>query len=168
MIGVAGRGWAVEESGWAEDITTSCVFVGGAVDDGLTVTGGQRTTAAHSWEAVGTILAHLIPTGAIIVGSIFQCLLGFSGLMSPSFEAGTCVEISIPQKLFLILFTLDSLGDTIRVSLTEAPEEEIDPCRRLANLDTRAAQLQKGVGWAVRVGEPILRGTFVCELIGRF
>ncbi|KAM7266799.1 hypothetical protein ACFE04_008965 [Oxalis oulophora] len=62
MIGVAGRGWAVEESGWAEDKTTSCVFVEGAVDDGLTVTGGQRTTTAHSWEAVGTILARLIPT----------------------------------------------------------------------------------------------------------
>lgn len=39
----------------------------------------------------------------------------------------------------------DGLGDTIRVSLTEAPEEEIDPCRRLANLGKRAAALQQGV-----------------------
>ena len=39
----------------------------------------------------------------------------------------------------------DGLGDTIRVSLTEPPEEEIDPCRRMANLGTRAAQLQQGV-----------------------
>lgn len=39
----------------------------------------------------------------------------------------------------------DGLGDTIRVSLTEAPEEEIDPCRRLANLGMRGAELQKGV-----------------------
>jgi len=39
----------------------------------------------------------------------------------------------------------DGLGDTIRVSLTEPPEEEIDPCRRLANLGMRAAELQKGV-----------------------
>ncbi|GMP88969.1 hypothetical protein CsSME_00040749 [Camellia sinensis var. sinensis] len=39
----------------------------------------------------------------------------------------------------------DGLGDTIRVSLTEPPEEEIDPCRRLANLGTRAAKLQQGV-----------------------
>jgi len=37
------------------------------------------------------------------------------------------------------------LGDTIRVSLTEPPEEEIDPCRKLANLGMRASQLQKGV-----------------------
>jgi (E)-4-hydroxy-3-methylbut-2-enyl-diphosphate synthase len=39
------------------------------------------------------------------------------------------------------------LGDTIRVSLTEPPEEEIDPCTRLANLGMRAAELQKGVVW---------------------
>jgi len=36
----------------------------------------------------------------------------------------------------------DGLGDTIRVSLTEPPEEEIDPYRRLANLSMRAAELQ--------------------------
>ncbi|OIT19580.1 4-hydroxy-3-methylbut-2-en-1-yl diphosphate synthase (ferredoxin), chloroplastic [Nicotiana attenuata] len=39
---------------------------------------------------------------------------------------------------------MDGLGDTIRVSLTEPPEEEIDPCRRLANLGKRAAELQQG------------------------
>ena len=39
----------------------------------------------------------------------------------------------------------DGLGDTIRVSLTEAPEEEIDPCKRLANLGMRAADLLQGV-----------------------
>jgi (E)-4-hydroxy-3-methylbut-2-enyl-diphosphate synthase len=37
------------------------------------------------------------------------------------------------------------LGDTIRVSLTEPPEEEIDPCTRLAKLGTQAANLQIGV-----------------------
>lgn len=37
------------------------------------------------------------------------------------------------------------MGDTIRVSLTEQPEEEIDPCRRLATLGMRAAELQQGV-----------------------
>lgn len=39
----------------------------------------------------------------------------------------------------------DGLGDTIRVSLTEPPEKEIDPCRRLANLGMRAAELQQGL-----------------------
>ncbi|PKU63321.1 4-hydroxy-3-methylbut-2-en-1-yl diphosphate synthase, chloroplastic [Dendrobium catenatum] len=39
----------------------------------------------------------------------------------------------------------DGLGDTIRVSLTEPPEEEIDPCRKLASLGMRAANIQKGV-----------------------
>ena len=48
--------------------------------------------------------------------------------------------------LYLLLAVLqDGLGDTIRVSLTEPPEEEIDPCRRLANLGTQAANLQIGV-----------------------
>ncbi|EOA16123.1 hypothetical protein CARUB_v10004255mg [Capsella rubella] len=69
--------------------------------------------------------------GAIIVGSLFQCILGFSGLMSlflrfinpvvvaPTVaavglaffgygfpQAGTCVEISVPLVLLLLIFTL--------------------------------------------------------------
>ncbi|GLJ45796.1 hypothetical protein SUGI_0963780 [Cryptomeria japonica] len=39
----------------------------------------------------------------------------------------------------------DGLGDTIRVSLTEPPEEEIDTCRRLAKFGMQAAKLEKGV-----------------------
>ncbi|KAJ0937094.1 putative (E)-4-hydroxy-3-methylbut-2-enyl-diphosphate synthase (ferredoxin) [Helianthus annuus] len=39
----------------------------------------------------------------------------------------------------------DGLGDTIRVSLTEPPEEEIDPCRKLANLGMEASQILQGV-----------------------
>jgi (E)-4-hydroxy-3-methylbut-2-enyl-diphosphate synthase len=34
---------------------------------------------------------------------------------------------------------MDGLGDTIRVSLTEDPEYEMDPCRRLAGLGHTAA-----------------------------
>ncbi|KAL5165796.1 Nucleobase-ascorbate transporter 11 [Glycine soja] len=74
--------------------------------------------------------------GAIIVGSIFQCILGLSGLMSlllriinpivvaPTVaavglaffsygfpQAGTCIEISIPQIALVLLFTL--LGELI-------------------------------------------------------
>jgi (E)-4-hydroxy-3-methylbut-2-enyl-diphosphate synthase len=40
---------------------------------------------------------------------------------------------------------LDGLGDTIRVSLTEDPEYELDPCGRLANLGTQAATESWGV-----------------------
>jgi hypothetical protein len=39
----------------------------------------------------------------------------------------------------------DGLGDTIRVSLTEAPEQEIDPCTKLANLGMKISAEQKGV-----------------------
>ncbi|KAG6702675.1 hypothetical protein I3842_07G047400 [Carya illinoinensis] len=76
--------------------------------------------------------------GAIIVGSIFQSILGYSGLMSlflrfinpvvvaPTVaavglaffsygfpEAGSCVEISIPQILLLLIFTLYLRGISI-------------------------------------------------------
>ncbi|PNX85408.1 nucleobase-ascorbate transporter 11-like protein, partial [Trifolium pratense] len=71
--------------------------------------------------------------GAIIVGSIFQCILGFSGLMSillrlinpvvvaPTVaavglaffsygfsQAGICLEITVPQIALVLLFTLVS------------------------------------------------------------
>ncbi|KAG4921450.1 hypothetical protein GLYMA_18G147700v4 [Glycine max] len=76
--------------------------------------------------------------GAIIVGSIFQCILGLSGLMSlllriinpivvaPTVaavglaffsygfpQAGTCIEISIPQIALVLLFTLHLRGISI-------------------------------------------------------
>ncbi|PNY08064.1 nucleobase-ascorbate transporter 11-like protein [Trifolium pratense] len=76
--------------------------------------------------------------GAIIVGSIFQCILGFSGLMSlllriinpivvaPTVaavglaffsygfpQAGTCMEISIPQIVLVLIFTLHLRGISI-------------------------------------------------------
>lgn len=35
---------------------------------------------------------------------------------------------------------MDGLGDTIRVSLTEDPEYEIDPCKRLATLGETACR----------------------------
>ncbi|XP_050905347.1 nucleobase-ascorbate transporter 11 isoform X2 [Lathyrus oleraceus] len=76
--------------------------------------------------------------GAIIVGSIFQCILGFSGLMSillrlinpvvvaPTVaavglaffsygfqQAGICLEISVPQIALVLLFTLYLRGISI-------------------------------------------------------
>lgn len=39
----------------------------------------------------------------------------------------------------------DGLGDTIRVSLTEPPDEEIKPCKRLVNFGMQATDVQKGV-----------------------
>jgi (E)-4-hydroxy-3-methylbut-2-enyl-diphosphate synthase len=44
-----------------------------------------------------------------------------------------------------MVFLQDGLGDTIRVSLTEAPEQEIDPCTKLANLGMKISAEQKGV-----------------------
>ncbi|KAI3508649.1 hypothetical protein L1887_23658 [Cichorium endivia] len=76
--------------------------------------------------------------GAIIISSIFQCILGFSGLMSlflrlinpvvvaPTIaamglaffsygfpQAGSCIEISLPQILLVLIFSLHLRGVSI-------------------------------------------------------
>lgn len=44
---------------------------------------------------------------------------------------------------------MDGLGDTIRVSLTEDPEYEIDPCKRLASLgETAWTNVGVDNGWS--------------------
>ncbi|KAL6199935.1 hypothetical protein ACLB2K_029717 [Fragaria x ananassa] len=60
-------------------------------------------------------------------------------------EAGEGEDGRMKSAIGIGTLLQDGLGDTIRVSLTEAPEEEIDPCKRLANLGMRAADLQQGV-----------------------
>lgn len=60
-------------------------------------------------------------------------------------EAGEGEDGRMKSAIGIGTLLMDGLGDTIRVSLTEPPEEEIDPCRRLANLGTQAANLQRGV-----------------------
>ncbi|KAL5565574.1 hypothetical protein UlMin_028738 [Ulmus minor] len=60
-------------------------------------------------------------------------------------EAGEGEDGRMKSAIGIGTLLQDGLGDTIRVSLTEAPEEEIDPCRRLANLGMKAAELQQGV-----------------------
>ncbi|XP_072964435.1 4-hydroxy-3-methylbut-2-en-1-yl diphosphate synthase (ferredoxin), chloroplastic [Typha angustifolia] len=60
-------------------------------------------------------------------------------------EAGEGEDGRMKSAIGIGTLLQDGLGDTIRVSLTEPPEEEIDPCRRLANLGMQAAHLQKGV-----------------------
>ncbi|XP_009798159.2 4-hydroxy-3-methylbut-2-en-1-yl diphosphate synthase (ferredoxin), chloroplastic-like [Nicotiana tabacum] len=49
-------------------------------------------------------------------------------------EAGEGEDGRMKSAIGIGTLLQDGLGDTIRVSLTEPPEEEIDPCRRLANL----------------------------------
>ncbi|CAN1346455.1 4-hydroxy-3-methylbut-2-en-1-yl diphosphate synthase (ferredoxin), chloroplastic [Linum perenne] len=60
-------------------------------------------------------------------------------------EAGEGEDGRMKSAIGIGTLLQDGLGDTIRVSLTEAPEEEIDPCKRLANLGMKAAELQQGV-----------------------
>lgn len=60
-------------------------------------------------------------------------------------EAGEGEDGRMKSAIGIGTLLQDGLGDTIRVSLTEPPEEEIDPCRRLANLGMHASTLQKGV-----------------------
>ncbi|EPS69702.1 hypothetical protein M569_05062, partial [Genlisea aurea] len=60
-------------------------------------------------------------------------------------EAGEGEDGRMKSAIGIGTLLMDGLGDTIRVSLTEPPEEEIDPCRRLANIGMKASELQKGV-----------------------
>ncbi|KAL8089833.1 hypothetical protein AgCh_039342 [Apium graveolens] len=60
-------------------------------------------------------------------------------------EAGEGEDGRMKSAIGIGTLLQDGLGDTIRVSLTESPMEEIDPCRRLANLGMRASKLQQGV-----------------------
>lgn len=60
-------------------------------------------------------------------------------------EAGEGEDGRMKSAIGIGTLLQDGLGDTIRVSLTEPPEEEIDPCTRLANLGMQAAKLEKGV-----------------------
>ncbi|XP_034895953.1 4-hydroxy-3-methylbut-2-en-1-yl diphosphate synthase (ferredoxin), chloroplastic [Populus alba] len=60
-------------------------------------------------------------------------------------EAGEGEDGRMKSAIGIGTLLQDGLGDTIRVSLTEPPEEEIDPCRKLANLGMRAAKIQQGV-----------------------
>ncbi|WOL12956.1 4-hydroxy-3-methylbut-2-en-1-yl diphosphate synthase (ferredoxin), chloroplastic [Canna indica] len=59
-------------------------------------------------------------------------------------EAGEGEDGRMKSAIGIGTLLQDGLGDTIRVSLTEPPELEIDPCRRLANLGMQASTLQKG------------------------
>eukprot|EP00252_Welwitschia_mirabilis_P006051 TRINITY_DN1674_c0_g1_i1.p1 TRINITY_DN1674_c0_g1~~TRINITY_DN1674_c0_g1_i1.p1 ORF type:complete len:796 (-),score=165.92 TRINITY_DN1674_c0_g1_i1:523-2733(-) len=60
-------------------------------------------------------------------------------------EAGEGEDGRMKSAIGIGALLQDGLGDTIRVSLTEPPEDEIDPCRILANFGMQAAELQKGV-----------------------
>ncbi|CAI5984201.1 unnamed protein product [Closterium sp. NIES-65] len=60
-------------------------------------------------------------------------------------EAGEGEDGRMKSAIGIGALLQDGLGDTIRVSLTEAPEEEIEPCSALANYGMRAAKLGKGV-----------------------
>jgi (E)-4-hydroxy-3-methylbut-2-enyl-diphosphate synthase len=60
-------------------------------------------------------------------------------------EAGEGEDGRMKSAIGIGALLMDGLGDTIRVSLTEDPEYEIDPCGRLAALGTTAAEQAWGV-----------------------
>ncbi|KXZ49849.1 hypothetical protein GPECTOR_19g300 [Gonium pectorale] len=60
-------------------------------------------------------------------------------------EAGEGEDGRMKSAIGIGALLMDGLGDTIRVSLTEDPEYEIDPCRRLAGLGEAACASGLGV-----------------------
>ena len=59
-------------------------------------------------------------------------------------EAGEGEDGRMKSSIGIGALLLDGLGDTIRVSLTEASELEIEPCTRLANLGMKACAEKLG------------------------
>jgi len=60
-------------------------------------------------------------------------------------EAGEGEDGRMKSSIGIGSLLMDGLGDTIRVSLTEDPEYEIDPCSRLANMGTDVCKSGLGV-----------------------
>ena len=60
-------------------------------------------------------------------------------------EAGEGEDGRMKSAIGIGSLLMDGLGDTIRVSLTEDPEYELDPCSRLSKLGTTAVT----AGWGV-------------------
>ncbi|GIL68785.1 hypothetical protein Vafri_22024 [Volvox africanus] len=60
-------------------------------------------------------------------------------------EAGEGEDGRMKSAIGIGALLMDGLGDTIRVSLTEDPEYEIDPCKRLAGLGEHAWRTGLGV-----------------------
>ena len=60
-------------------------------------------------------------------------------------EAGEGEDGRLKSAIGIGSLLLDGLGDTIRVSLTEDPEFEIDPCTRLASLGMESCEKNVGV-----------------------
>ena len=61
-------------------------------------------------------------------------------------EAGEGEDGRMKSAIGIGSLLMDGLGDTIRVSLTEDPEFEMDPCRRMATLGKAADAESWGVG----------------------
>jgi (E)-4-hydroxy-3-methylbut-2-enyl-diphosphate synthase len=70
-------------------------------------------------------------------------------------EAGEGEDGRLKSAIGIGSLLMDGLGDTIRVSLTEDPEYEIEPCRQLANLGTKACT----EGWGIEPFEEQHRDT---------
>ena len=66
--------------------------------------------------------------------------------ISVSQEAGEGEDGRMKSAIGIGALLMDGLGDTIRVSLTEDPEFEMDPCKRLASIgETASSQVLAGL-----------------------
>ncbi len=70
-------------------------------------------------------------------------------------EAGNGADGRIKSAVGIGSLLLDGLGDTIRVSLTEDPWHEIDPCKRLVKLAEQYEKAQGGLPFVEKLRNPL-------------
>ena len=70
-------------------------------------------------------------------------------------EAGSGADGRIKSAVGIGSLLLDGLGDTIRVSLTEDPWHEIDPCKRLVRLAEQYENLQGSLPFVEKLRNPL-------------
>jgi (E)-4-hydroxy-3-methylbut-2-enyl-diphosphate synthase len=111
----------------------------------LGVTGeraGERVWGARVGFQGSGVLGSVRPGAQ---GSPFHIYAPFR-MPAPLAEAGEGEDGRMKSAIGIGALLMDGLGDTIRVSLTEDPEYEIDPCTRLAKLGEQACK-EVGVWW---------------------
>ena len=104
----------------------------------LVMVAAYRLLAEEQYKRGWDYPLHLGVTGGLLTAHLSAIHFPELFCFSCSAEAGEGEDGRMKSAIGIGALLMDGLGDTIRVSLTEDPEYEIDPCQRLAKLGETA------------------------------